>query len=235
MTKSGQSISRNPASQLTAMFFTLVLVFATPPVAFAEDATTSLFSNLAPVEGASVAMAYIDPEADFSAYKRIKMLDTFVAFESGWLRNQRRGSRSNRVSANDMERIKTDVSTMFNEVLAAQLEADDGFEIVDETGDDVLLIRAAIIDLDVTAPDTMSAGRSRTFSASTGAATLYIELFDSVSGQIIGRAADRQAVRRAGGRVTWSNRVTNSAEARRMFTTWANTLRGFLDSHYIAE
>jgi hypothetical protein len=217
---------------IAAVIMALTLGITFSSGSFAEDSTTSLFDNLAPVEDAAVGMAYIDPEADFSVFKRVKMLDTFVAFRSGWQRDQRRGSRGNRVSANDMDRIKADVSTMVNEVFATQLEADDGFEITDETGDDVLLIRAAIIDLDITAPDTMSAGRSRTFTASTGAATLYIELFDSVSGQIIGRAADRQAVRSAGGNVTWSNRVTNSADARRMFRGWADTLRGFLDSHY---
>jgi hypothetical protein len=57
-------------------------------------------------------------------------------------------------------------------------------------------------------------------------------LYDSVSGQIIGRAADRQATRNAGGTVSWSNRVTNTADARRMFGGWASTLRDFLDSHY---
>jgi hypothetical protein len=36
----------------------------------------------------------------------------------------------------------------------------------------MLLLRPAIIDLDITVPDSMSAGRSRTFTASTGAATL---------------------------------------------------------------
>jgi hypothetical protein len=78
----------------------------------------------------------------------------------------------------------------------------------------------------------MSAERSRTFTASAGAATLYIELFDSVSGAIIGRAADRQAVRNAAGSVSWSNRVTNTAEARCMFGRWADLLRNFLDTHY---
>ena len=108
----------------------------------------------------------------------------------------------------------------------------DGFEVVDELDHDVLLLRPAIIDLDITAPDSMSAGRTRTFSATTGSATLYIELYDAVSGQIIGRAGDRQAVRNAGGSVSWSNRVTNTADARRMFSGWASTLRTFLDSHY---
>ena len=232
MTEKYQTTARRPTCILTAILVTLALVFAATPTTFAEDATTNLFDNLVPVEDAAVGMAYIDPEADFSEFKRVKMLDTFVAFRSNWQRDQRRGSRRNRVSSNDMDRIKRDVSTMFNEVFVAQLEADDGFEITDETGDDVLLIRAAIIDLDITAPDTMSAGRSRTFAASSGAATLYIELFDSVSGQIIGRAADRQAVRSSGGNLSWSNRVTNSAEGRRMFRGWADTLRGFLDSHY---
>ena len=32
--------------------------------------------------------------------------------------------------------------------------------------------------------------------------------------------------------MTWNNRVTNVAEARRMFGRWADTLVAFLDSHY---
>ncbi|NOR20740.1 MAG: DUF3313 family protein, partial [Xanthomonadales bacterium] len=67
---------------------------------------------------------------------------------------------------------------------------------------------------------------------SAGAATLYIELFDSVSGQIIGRATDRQMARSAGGSVTWNNRVMNRAEGRRIFNDWAQQLRSFLDQHY---
>ena len=160
------------------------------------------------------------------------ILDTFVAFRSGWERDQRRGTRGTRISSRDMDRIKARVSELFNSVLIEVLEADDGFEIVTEPDYDVLLVRAAIIDLDVTAPDTSTAGRSRTYTADSGAATLYIELFDSVSGQIIGRALDRQSARNPGSMMRWSNRASNTADARRVFRGWANTLRGFLDSHY---
>jgi len=131
-----------------------------------------------------------------------------------------------------MERIKADVASLFKQVFTERLEADDGFEVVKEADYDVLLLRPAIIDLDISSPDTRNSGRSRSFSASTGAATLYIELFDSVSGKIIGRAADRQAARSTRGTVQWSNRVTNTAEARRIFRDWADLLRGFLDKHY---
>ncbi len=197
---------------------------------FADE--VDLFENLEPIEDARVAMAYIDPEADFSVFSKVMILDTFVAFRSGWQRDQRRGTRGVRVTTSDMDRIKSRVSELFNSVLIETLEADDGFEIVDEPGDDVLLIRAAIIDLDITAPDTMTAGRSRTYTADSGAATLYIELFDSISGQIIGRAADRQVARSTTNRLTWSNRATNTADASRVFSSWAGKLREFLDSHY---
>ena len=232
MSENYQSIVRKPMFILTSLMLTLVLVFTATPLVFAADATVELFDNLVPVKDAKVGMAYIDPNADFSVFKRVMILEPFVAFRSNWQRDQNRGSRRNRVSIRDMERIKSDTANLLRDVFIEQLQADGGFEIVEEGGDDVLLIRPAVIDLDIAAPDTMTAGRNRTFTTSAGAATIYIELFDSVSGQIIGRAADRQTVRSLGGAVTWSNRVTNSSDARRMFRGWADTLRAFLDQHY---
>ena len=200
---------------------------------FAQDEEGISFDGLVPVENARVAGAFIDPDADFSVFERVAILDPFVAFKSNWQRDQNRDRRgSSRISASDMERIKADVARLFKEVMIERLESDDGYEVVDGANYDVLLLRPAIIDLDITAPDTLSAGRSQTFAASTGAATLYIELFDSVSGEIIGRAIDRQGARRGGGTVSWSNRVTNVAEARRVFGHWADLLRSFLDEHY---
>lgn len=214
-------------------FFLITLLMGSVAVQTAQaEEIASPFDNLVAVDDAQVAAAFIDPNADFSVFERAMILDTFVSFRSGWERDQRRGTRSMRISSNDMERIKSRVSELFNSVLIESLEADDGFEIVSEPDYDVLLVRAAIIDLDVTAPDTSSAGRSRTYTANSGAATLYIELYDSVSGQIIGRAIDRQAARNPGNMMRWSNRASNTADARRVFRGWADTLRGFLDSHY---
>jgi len=228
---------RNRAAKFTqlavvtaAMMLALIVAATTTVLAQEVDEGIS-FDGLEPVKDSSVAMAYIDPEADFSAFERVAILEPFVAFRSNWQRDQNR-SRSRNIRASDMERIKADVASLFKEVFTERLEADDGFEVVDVADYDVLLLRPAIIDLDISAPDVRTAGRSRTFTASTGAATLYLELFDSVSGQIIGRAADRQAARRAGGNVSWSSRVTNTAEARRMFGGWADRLREFLDEHY---
>jgi hypothetical protein len=196
-------------------------------------ADADLFENLEPVPGAKAAIVEIDPRADFSVYKRVRLLDAFVAFKKGWERNQTRSGSRMRISNSDIEQIKSDVAVLFNEVFTETLEADDGYPVVDENGDDVLLIRPAIIDLDVVAPDTNSMSRGATFTAETGSATLYIELYDSSTNQILGRAADRQTIRNAGDIVTWSNRTTNRAGARRLFGEWAQALRTFLDEHYL--
>ena len=203
--------------------------------AFSATAQDVSFDNLERIKDATVAAAYIDRDADFSIYNRVRILDPYVAFQANWQRQQNRNNPGGRVNAQDKERIREAAADLLTDVFIEVLEADDGFEVVDEAGDDVLILRPAIFDLVITAPDTRSAGRSRTVTATAGAATLYIELFDGGSGKIIGRAVDRRAASRPGGMMQWSNRVTNVSEARRMFRVWAGRLREFLDNHYMGQ
>lgn len=210
----------------------LVILVAT--TATAQDQEGMTYDGLVPVEDAAVAAAFIDPEADFSVFERIAILDPFVAFRSNWQRDQNRNRRgSSRITARDMERIKTDVARLFKESLIERMEVDDGFEVVEFAYYDVLVLRPAIIDLDVTAPDTRSPGRTREWVSSAGAATLYLELFDSVTGEILGRVVDRQSARRNTGNIRWGGSVSNIAEARRVFGRWADQLRSFLDEYYV--
>lgn len=225
---------RRPTARVSLAIVALVTALTTATgQAWAQDdaqAADITFDNLVPVTGASVAAAYINPDADFSVFRRVAILEPYVAFRSNWQRDQNRSSRS-RVTNRDMQRIKEDVATIFERVFTERLEAA-GYEVVDAGGDDVLLLRPAIINLDVSAPDTPTGGRSRTYTATAGAATLYIQMFDSVSGEILGRAADRRTARRPGSLLTWSNSVTNRADASRVMGQWADILVAFLDSHY---
>lgn len=209
-----------------------LLIALAPVIGFAQDDEEPLtWDGLVAVEESAVHAAFINPDADFSVFSRISILEPHVAFRSNWRRDQNR-SRSRNVSANDMDRIKSDVAGLLKDVFIDQLEAA-GYEVVNYAGDDVLVLRPAIIDLDVTAPDARSAGRSRTYTASTGAATLLLELFDSTTGQILGRAIDRRTAGRSRGFATASNRVTNRADARREFRAWADKLIEFLGQHYM--
>lgn len=146
----------NSLKKATLCLTALLACTLSTQTAFGDDANPQ-FENLVPVDDSQVAKAYVDPDADFSVFKRVMILETFVAFRSGWERDQRRGTRGTRISAKDMERIKTGVSELFNSVFTEVLESDDGFEAVTEPDYDVLLIRAAIIDLEITAPETREA------------------------------------------------------------------------------
>jgi len=197
-----------------------------------EEQANVSYDGLVAIEDASVHAAFIDPDADFSAFRRVAILRPNVAFRSDWMRRQNRQSRSRNVRASDAERIKDDVADLFKDVFTEQLEAA-GYDVVNYADEDVLILRPAILDLDVVAPDVRSAGRSSTYTATTGAATLLLELFDSVTGDIVGRAVDRRSAGRSGGFATRSNRVTNRADARREFRVWADKLIEFLDRHYV--
>ena len=211
----------------------LMAVFLAPALAFADKHDESdPWDGLVPVEGSSLAVAKINPEADFSVFHRVSILKPHVAFRSNWQRDQNR-SRSRNVRASDIERIKGDVADTFMSVFTERLE-EAGYEVVNYADEDVLIVRPAIIDLDITAPDVGSAGRSRTYVAETGAATLFIELYDSLTGDLLGRAVDRRVGGRAGGFAVHANRVTNRADARREFRVWADTLIQFLDEHYVS-
>ncbi len=220
-----------PTAKSLAGLLTLALLplVSTGLAAQEHDST---FDNLVRVEGAPSAAAYIDPDADFSVYTHVKILEPYVAFRANWQRDQTRNNPAARVSASDMDRIRTAVGDLLTDVFVEALEAEDGYTVVNEPGEHVLVLRPAIIDLDVSAPDNRGAGRSNSFSTTAGAATLYVELFDGASGKIIGRAIDRRTASRPGGQMQWSDSVTNTSDARRMFRVWADRLRSFLDSHY---
>lgn len=180
------------------------------------------------VPGTEVAAAWVKPGADFGDYDRIMLLEPYVAFRKDWVDEQRRNS-VNRISPRDVERMKTDLTELFREVFVDVLDSEGGYPVVNEANLDVLLVRPAIIDLDVTAPDLPSAGRSYNFAASAGAATLFLELYDSVSGEILARAIDRKADDRRGGVMQWTNSGTNRAAAKKALAEWANLLRQRLD------
>ena len=175
------------------------------------------------VPDSKLAIVYAEPGADLGPYNRVSILQAHVAFKKNWARDQRSSSAQPlRINSRDIEKIKDNLSAEFHEVFKNAL-TEAGYEVTDEVADDVMIVRPAIINLDVNAPDTMSAGRSTTFTSSAGEMTLYIELYDSVSGDIIAKALDRRFDRNSG-IYTWTNSVTNRAAANRILKGWAGVL-----------
>ena len=209
------------------IFSLLVAALAVSPVWAKKNLPAVNDEGMELIKDTKTATVYADPGADLGIYKRIWLEDASVAFKKNWLRDQNRTSRSSafRVKDSDVARIKEDVATLFREVFTAQL-LDGGYELVDQADEDVLIVKPAIIDLDVIAPDLMTANRTSSFSQSAGEMTLELELIDSLTNDKIVTVRDRKRDFERG-YVEWRTRVSNRAAARRMMQSWA---RAFLES-----
>jgi len=207
--------------------FTLLFSIAAMSPAWAKkDLPAVNDEGMELVKNSELATVYADPGADLGIYSRIMLLDASVAFKKNWQRDQNRGNPM-KVKDKDMVKIQQEVAELFREVFTKEL-VDGGYAMADEAGPDVLLIKPAIVDLDVTAPDVQSSTRMRSFSESAGEMTLNLELYDSVTEDKIAKATDRKRDYERS-YLEWRTSVSNRADAKRMMTAWAKALRTTLD------
>jgi hypothetical protein len=181
-------------------------------------------------KGTKMRAVYVKPGASLAGYSKIGLLDCYVAFTKNWQRDQNDDAidLSRKVSTEDMDKIKTKLAAEFRTVFTKELQEKGGYAMTDKGGEDVLILRPAIVNLDVNAPDLDSPGMTREIVASAGEMTLYMEIFDGATGDIIARVIDPEADNR-GGFAMAANSVTNKAAADRIIRAWADTLRKALD------
>lgn len=198
--------------------------------AFAQDSGS--WDGLVEVKPKRLDAVFLLPGADFRNYTKIMMDPVEVAFEKNWARDYNRDAAtlSQRLDQQDLERISQAARDEFTQVFTeAYREA--GMELVTEPGADVLRLRPGVVDLHISAPDTMSSGRSRTYTMESGYATLFLEARDSTTGALLGRGLDKRATRNTG-RVQISNSVTNLSDFRALFKQWAEiSVKGFKELH----
>lgn len=182
------------------------------------------WDNLVRVKSKRMQYVYVLPGADFRPYSKVILDPTEVAFKKNWAReyNSRTGrSLSGRVTDADVEQMVGDGGKAASEIFAQSFAAG-GFPVVAAPGDDVLRVRTAVVNLTVTSPDTMTSGRSRTYSGEAGTATLVVEARDSVSGALLARVVDGQV---AGDSSIFLSRtrMSNRADFRALAERWAKS------------
>lgn len=178
------------------------------------------WDGLVQVKSKKLALAYLLPDADFRAYTKVMFDPPEVAFSKNWQRDYNRttmtlgGRISDRDVRDGVERAKESLSKIFPERFTQE-----GHQVVSEPGPDVLRLSLAIIDLRVNAPDLNTPGMARSYSVDAGEATFAIEVRDSITGQLLGRAVDR---REAGdGPIYRRTYSSNLADFEALFDTWA--------------
>jgi len=171
-------------------------------------------------------LAYARPGATLAGYDKVKLDPVEVAFRKDW--EPTRTGSTKKLTAEERENIRSGVATIVHDTFAAELRKGGNYQVVNEAGPDVLRVKAQIVNLYVTAPDTRTGAATRVYVVSAGEMTLFMELYDSESGQVLARVVDRREARNAG-RMTLSNSVMNAGEAESIASNWARILRNGLD------
>jgi hypothetical protein len=201
------------------------LVFSLP--AMAKKYPDVSDDGLVRVDSKRLDAVYWREGATLAGYDKVMIGDVEVSFRKNWQRDQNSSRRgvSDRVTAEDMTKIREGVAEGFTEIFVKVLE-EGGYVVVDEPGDDVLALEPSIIDLDVRAPDISmrQPGITRTYTTSAGEMTLNMALLDSGSNSQIGRVIDRRRAMERGQQLQWTTSISNRQEANIMFRAWANAL-----------
>jgi len=186
------------------------------------------YDGLHAIDNSIFKLAWADPDIDFSKYDQIIAGGAFLEF-----RAVRKISSTQAMSTSgefyideeSRERLREEVSTIFREEMAKSTR----FTMVEEPGPNVLVISGGLHDIVSNVPPE-PVGRSNIYISSVGEITLLLEAADSMSGEVIFRAAERRIAERGSGQAMLSNTVSNWAEIRRLLRRWATTLREGLDS-----
>lgn len=210
---------------ITALIFSLTLSISAPAAEGNPPEVT--IDGLHRVKDTKMALVYAKPDVDLSQYNRIYLTEPQIAFTKNWLQTQN-SIPNQTVRKADMERIKTELAALFMEVFRDELQNNGGYVLVNGIAEDVLIVHPAIVDLDIFAPDTPGTAGSRSAIPSAGSMTLYMELMDSVTGDMLVKAIDNK-YDRTRTHIQARNRMRNEAAARQMLSDWANLLRLALD------
>jgi len=205
-----------------AILLLCAALFSAPALAKKESLPEVDKDGLHLLKDTKVAVAYAKPGASLAPYTKVQLSDCFVQFKKNWQKEYNMGQigLDGTVSDKDAEVIKKKLAEEFKTIFTDVLTSG-GFEIVDEAGPDVLLLRPALLNVDVTAPDVRQSW-SRTYIRSAGEMTLYMELYDSATDTLLARVADPQADPERMSKQ--ANRATNKKMADRILRSWAELL-----------
>ena len=174
-------------------------------------------------------VVYVKPGATFNQYKRVMVLDCYVAMAKDWQQNYNANEGADldrQVTDSDVQRIESTLAGEFKKVFTTELQKG-GYQLTTTPAPDVLLLRPAIINVRVTAPDLMTAGMDMNVITSAGSGTFYLELW-APPHTLLARALDAQADQQPFAQQ--ANSVTNMQAADIILKKWADDLVRHLDS-----
>ena len=201
-----------------------VLLAASAPLLAQSQAPDDNWEGLVRVRSEKIEFVYLAPGADFRPYTKVLLEPSEMATKEDWSLTESRGHTSFRRQADERfviqefdrarKRFDKDLAEAFDEA---------GFTVVRHRSADVVRVRPGVFDIEVQTPDgaRVTTTQRITLSENAGRATLVVEVRDSVSNALLGRAVERGVAGETGEwrRSTGSNRT----DFHRLFRSWAET------------
>ena len=205
---------------IAAATLLLAACTTTPQIQTGEHAEI-IQGNLVRVDHTNARLVYVDPEAPFDKYTAILLAPLGVdnvEIIQPTSTSRLYGNRNWELTDNDKQRLQKD----FQQAMSQQLSKKGDFQLVDSIGDQVLEISAKLTRIAPTAPkdDNRSRppGRSQVISEGAGKLSVEVTFSDSETGEVLALAKD---TRSASSQWGLNNSLTNAAEVRRVFNSWA--------------
>ena len=210
------------------VFLLLAACQNTPQIQTGENAEV-IQGNLVRVDHSRAKLAYMDPSADFNKYTAILLTPLGVDnVEIIQPTTSYRTTRTPNWELTDADKLR--LQKDFQEAMSKQLALQETYPLATAAGDNVLLIAAKLTRIAPTAPkdDNRSrpAGRSKVVTEGAGKISVEVTFSDSETGEVLALAKDTRS-----GSSLWglNNSITNAAQVRRVFTSWAMQIRAQLD------
>jgi hypothetical protein len=190
-----------------------------------EPTGSSPFPGLELIQSKDVDALYRRPGVDIAEYTKIRIGEPVVEFSKNW---NPRNYGTFGVSAAQVKQIRTDVAELAKSIFTKILR-DGGYQVISHDAAGTLEIIPNIVNLYINAPDTQTAGRSRTYVLDAGSMALALQINDAITGTLLAVAYDQQRASRFG-TLQWATSTSNRAEASAIITGWAQQLKRGLDA-----
>ena len=214
-----------------------VALFASLPARAAQQWPAQSPEGLTLKKSSDHGAVYVKDGVDLGQYKSVGFLECYVQFAKDWATdyNENEPDLNLQITPDVEKRISSFLSAEFNRIFVEELTKNSDFQVVTQQGPGVLMLRPALLNVEVTAPDMNTAQPSLEMVTSAGSMTLYLELWDGGSSTLIARIIDAEADQGMGGMGEQANSVTNKAAADTILRNWADRLRKALDAARAAD
>jgi hypothetical protein len=167
---------------------------------------------------------YRAPDATFIQYRRIILEPPSISFTKSW------AEQHPDVSPAELARMRAESVQMFRDEFAREFVKRGPYQFAEDPAPDVLLVIPAIEELDIAAPEVVTAASTSTYTTGPVSMKITGDLRDAVTGKVVGRVITYAPKERyAFNELRIANRATNAYEQRDVFAKWSRLVREALN------